>query len=231
MCDEPWFSMLVQLVHRAIMKKSIIKKKFASVKLQRFLMHLIGHHLGIIYYNRGGIGYSDTKQECVFITEEPVTIISSYINHSCAPNIDIIPGDNFKLCVTIRPIKCGEQLFVSYFRNDIRRRSMDNKCRGDGLQQMFNFKCECDRCMNALPTTAERSAMKKDESFKTIRLNAKKPSKYSEAETTMMTATCLEFLNRYGHLKWAPEMEIVGERYIEILARKYRNEAQFWVVK
>lgn len=170
LCNEPWFSMLVELIHRALMKKPIIKKKFSSVKLQRFLMHLIGHHFCIVYCNRGGIGYSDSGNECVYVADESLTIISSYINHSCAPNIDIIPGDDFKLCVTIRPIKKGEQLFVSYFRNDTRRRSMNNKSRGDHLQKLFDFKCECERCMDEHPTTAERSAIKKDEAFNALLL-------------------------------------------------------------
>lgn len=231
LCDENWFSMLVQLIHCTLLKKSIIKKKFSSVNLQRFLMHLIGHHFCIIYCNRGGISFSDPGKECAYVTDESLGIISSYMNHSCAPNIDIIPGDDFKLCVTIRPIKKGEQLFVSYFRSHIERRSMNKKSRRDNLQKMFDFNCECERCIDAHPTTAESNAMKKDEVFNAIRLNTKTPSKYSEAESTMMMTKCLEFLNKYGHLKWAPEMEIVGDRYIEALARKYRNEAQLMVVQ
>lgn len=229
--NELWFTTLVQFVNRALLKKPIIKKKFPSVKLQRFLMHLIGHHFSIIYCNRGGIGYNEFKKTSIHVTIESLAIISSYINHSCAPNIDMIPGDDFKFCVTIRPIKMGEQLFVSYFRNDTQRRSIENKTRQDNLRKMFDFECECERCCNKHPTSAQRNAMKKDEAFDYITLNAKPPSKYSQPESTMMITKCLEFLNKYGHLKWAQEMEVVGDRYIEVLAQRYRNEIQMLLVE
>lgn len=72
---------------------------------------------------------------------------TSLINHSCYPNVKHITVDNkFVICVT-RPIKAGEQLYISYGYSFFR---FTRKEREDHLSR-YKFKCECIACVEDYP--------------------------------------------------------------------------------
>lgn len=82
-----------------------IQHYFASKSSQRFLQHLLIHHLGIVRSN----GFYDTSGwtnnlECKYIHD---TI--SLLNHSCAPNAFYMLHNNVGTLLTVRPIKKGDQ--------------------------------------------------------------------------------------------------------------------------
>lgn len=67
----------------------------------------------------------------------------SYFNHSCAPNAYITSSFGFNTCVSVRPIRKGEQICVAYsdkfwMEGTATRQQM--------IQNAFNFQCKCKRC-------------------------------------------------------------------------------------
>lgn len=85
-----------------------IQHFFDSISSQRFLMHLLVHHLGIIRMN----GFCDTfgwtkNLHCKYVHD---TI--SLLNHSCAPNAFYMFKNTVGQLITVRPIKRGDQVFV-----------------------------------------------------------------------------------------------------------------------
>lgn len=105
---------------------------FDSESKQRFLLHLILHHLAINVTN---------AIESEFTAS--IGAVLSLFNHSCAPNLYNYSVDNRKLCITIRPVKKGEQLFISYLGPDDEQTA---KQRQHLLKSKWNFECKCDKC-------------------------------------------------------------------------------------
>lgn len=69
------------------------------------------------------------------------------INHSCYPNVKHITVDNKFVIVVTRPIKAGEQLFISYGYSFFR---FTRKERYERLSR-YKFKCECIACIEDYP--------------------------------------------------------------------------------
>lgn len=151
----------IYFVYRALK----LPKKFSTLKLRRFLMHLIGHHAYIIQLNTAGLIYEKVPGRLVQNFSEIQAIASCYMNHSCRPNIAIISYGAFKYCITIRPIKKGEQLFVSYFRNDSEYNGYSYEFRQKHLYDVFRSECECKRCCLIFPSKRDHDALKADKSF------------------------------------------------------------------
>ena len=73
---------------------------------------------------------------------------ASLFNHSCFPNIDRITVDNKLAFFVKRPVKAGEQLFISYGMNS----AVDHRDeRQKKLLERFQFQCDCFACTNAIP--------------------------------------------------------------------------------
>lgn len=84
------------LFHSA-MALPLVSKLFATRQKQRFLMHLLYHHLAINVNN----GYENDHTTSI-------GLMLCLLNHSCAPNLFNCAIDNKKFCVTIRPVKKGK---------------------------------------------------------------------------------------------------------------------------
>jgi hypothetical protein len=69
--------------------------------------------------------------------------LTNFFNHSCAPNVRVLFDDSKAKFITVRPIKKGEQLFVS-------ATSMFDKfpvqIRRDTLYRLGGFICKCEAC-------------------------------------------------------------------------------------
>ncbi|KAJ6649304.1 SET and MYND domain-containing protein 4, partial [Pseudolycoriella hygida] len=90
--------------YKSLMTREFIRELlFDTEKKQSFLVHLILQHVVITSTNSSEIG-----------GEKFVFILSSYFNHSCEPNVSYANQHNRLICLTIRPIRAGEQLYVRY---------------------------------------------------------------------------------------------------------------------
>lgn len=65
-------------------------------------------------------------------------------NHSCVPNLEHTLDDNDMInCITLRPIKEGEQLFINYLTGKTFNSADDKR---EYIQQQWNFVCKCEIC-------------------------------------------------------------------------------------
>lgn len=222
------FAIGVYSVYHMLMSVSSIRNKFPSFKLQRFLLNLVGHHLCVIQCNAGGLipSEDDENSTCPDFIETH-TIVTSYINHSCAPNLDLIPVDDCKMCITIRPIKKGEQVFLSYFRNDKSEKTIRNDCRQKFLKLLFNVECECERCCLEFPTPTEHKILRADPLYYRFELFGKASHEYNGKEREKVLSLIENFLNKHGHLNWTKDFQIVAHKYIDVLGYKYRSKTSF----
>lgn len=185
---------------------------FDSIEKRSFLMHLILHHLLVIRTN--GI-----------ISGDPWSVMSvfnvlSMLNHSCAPNLYHPRLGKQQYCVTIRPIRKGQQLFISYLSpNDWS--TMEQ--RQQKLNYSWGFECICERCCTQpshddLSITIQQ--IQTDPLYQFILANYGNTDKEYE-----LLEYCLKFLNKYGHLQWSKQIfAITGtfmNLYIEMLSKEF----------
>lgn len=187
---------------------------FNSVEKRRFLMHLILHHLLVIQTN--GI-----------VSGDPWSVVSvfnvlSMLNHSCAPNLYHPRLGKQQYCVTIRPIRKGEQLFISYLSPNDRSTTEQ---RHQKLKYSWGFECKCERCdctkqpIHDGPTINIVQQIQSDPFYQFILENDGNSDEESE-----LFEYCLKFLNKYGNMQWSLQMcsitSIFMNLYIERLSRQ-----------
>eukprot|EP01133_Synstelium_polycarpum_P011507 gene11507-13425_t len=71
----------------------------------------------------------------------------AFMNHSCSPNVFIaspIVNDKQIRIVSKRPIKKGEELFISY----ITGQNIDTDKRNEQLHEAYGFQCKCRLCLS-----------------------------------------------------------------------------------
>lgn len=84
------------IVFHAILGSSI-RSKFSSTEETRFLFHLIIHH-GLILRSNA------FQRESGFDFEMKINLLTSYINHSCIPNVTVLHKHNTTVVKSILPI-------------------------------------------------------------------------------------------------------------------------------
>lgn len=191
----------VYRLFKSAMIVSSIEQLFDSTQKQRFLMHLILHHLAINVTNASENEY----------TASIGTVISLF-NHSCAPNLYNYSIDSRKFCVTIRPVKKGEQLFISYLGTD------DDQSAGQRqilLKSKWEFECKCDKC-EPRGRIADSNKMKLDPCFKFVHRNFK-PNPTDHMNTTILKKKCTKFLMKYGHLPFSNELNFISDIYTKLI--------------
>ncbi|XP_037031875.1 SET and MYND domain-containing protein DDB_G0273589-like [Bradysia coprophila] len=223
------FGQQVYFVHKKLLDHPTIGSKFNTKETQRFLMHLVAQHYCIINYS-GNIVFDNSDDLVGWNFEEFRSVIAMYMNHSCAPNATLVSFDGYNVIVTIRPIKAGEQVFLSYFRNDkIQHSTIDRK---KYILARCRFNCNCERCNGKSLPSGERNEMKKDECFRYIERNKPKINFLVEGPIQTPAAKeleekCIEFLNRYGRKIWCNEIDFVTDCYRRLLAAKFNNKIHF----
>lgn len=76
---------------------------------------------------------------------------ASLFNHSCYPNVAHVIVDNKLVFIVARPIKAGEQLFVTYGP----RYSTDVISMRQARLSLYGFNCDCVACANKYPRLLE----------------------------------------------------------------------------
>lgn len=191
----------VYKLYKYIMIIPSIEKAFDSEHNQRFLTHLILHHLAINVTNA-------TESE---FTASIGTVLSLF-NHSCAPNLYNYSVDNRKFCVTIRPVKKGEQLFISYLGRDDNQTANQRK---HILKTKWNFECKCDKCEPRCQIV-DSTKMKLDPSYKFVQRTFK-TEHIDNMNTTAIKKKCIKFLTKYGHLPFSNELKYISDIYTTLI--------------
>ncbi|XP_055302997.1 histone-lysine N-methyltransferase SMYD3-like [Sitodiplosis mosellana] len=191
----------VYKLFKSIMIIPSIERAFDSEGKQRFLMHLILHHLAINVTNATESEYTAS-----------IGTVLSLLNHSCAPNLYNYSVDNRKFCVTIRPVKKGEQLFISYLGPDDEQTA---KQRQHLLKTKWNFECKCDKC-EPRGQIADSTKMKLDPCFKFIQRTFK-TDQVDNMNTSAVKKKCIKFLTKYGHLPFSNELKYISDIYTTLI--------------
>lgn len=195
---------LIYKVYTALMDISMVEKMFDSLQSKRFLMHLIGEHLLIISNNAyGGLDMSTA-------TASSITLVLSLFNHACAPNVFNSTTGYAEVCITMRPIKKGEQVFTKYLCGD-----RTTRLRQEILLKQWGFICKCDKC-HPHCSAVDRARMKSDPRYRQLESNLSLAS-YGMCDFKTFTPKCVEFLQTYGHLPWCEEIDVALKFYTKCL--------------
>lgn len=103
---------IAYFIFHAIMNSTKLANKFRTTAAQRFLVHLIVHHYNILRKN--SFGYEQGTAEI-----HELSLITSYFNHSCLPNLAKLTNGNISVCKSILPIKRNDQLFLTYIAGEV----------------------------------------------------------------------------------------------------------------
>lgn len=107
-----------------IKTRSSVQSMFRPTKMAQFLSHLALHHMYILtcnVYEASHIVFPAYESMLGVKQSAPETLFgiglvpySSQMNHSCAPNICRFFVNDTVVYKVLRPIKTGEELFISY---------------------------------------------------------------------------------------------------------------------
>lgn len=198
-------------VYTTLMNIQQVKILFDTEKKRKFLMHLTIHHLTIIVINQFRHERKNTGEHKM--RTDYVYDVLSLMNHSCSPNLfNNSTPDDIGYCVTVRPIWKGEQVFINYLGNDTR---MSRHERQEKLQFSWNFDCKCERCKSdqTFESDAMKADMEKDKSYQYVsstcqRVHCKEINSAC-GKRQHLKNECVKFLNKFGHLIWSRELQIV----------------------
>lgn len=189
-----------------------VEKQFDTSEKKRFLMHLVLHHVCVMasnaYKTKG-------NKSCV-------SIVQSYLNHACAANLLSTDDGKYAICTTVRPVKAGQQLFVTYFGELFCTEPVDF-CR-KYLLETYGFQCTCERC-KPNPSLMKPLNLASDPAFKCVAKEMRMLPSYEHGKKKLIALQkkCVDLLNRIGDKHWCDQLGFIMQSYgnlFEILNNK-----------
>ncbi|XP_055295185.1 SET and MYND domain-containing protein DDB_G0273589-like [Sitodiplosis mosellana] len=211
---------MIYLMHQKILKQPSMPTFFKTKGQKRFLMHLIYHHMMIIRNTTQTIRCRSIEGK-QYIKSHQLSITASYFNHSCVPNVCIIHANGFINCVTIRPIRRNEQLFVTYIDN-IDEMFPGKEDRQKVLQTRYNFQCDCALCtMNVASISMKQLQVDADYKFIQSMFNTDSLAKglYNRQQIELMKDKCCSFLTKNGWCVWSAETRHIAKVFCHLIRR------------
>lgn len=211
LCGSEFFgAQYVYPIYKFLLDIPRVGEFFNSLKHQRFLMHLIAHHVQICHQNTRMIQQQNLSDKTMKMEPQYslTGLIQKYFNHSCAPNIQMISFDNMSIYFTVRPVKKGESLQQSLFPFLQQCRNIRQKV----LLEQKDMVCKCIRCRGPNASYSVRQRMAQDPDYRYIKSNGTSVQQiilnYEE-----MVKRCDGFLTKYGGETWCDEIgEVVTVR-------------------
>lgn len=191
------FGKIVFFIFHSIMRSSTIGNKFVTMAAKRFLVHLIFHHGMILATN----SFSFESDEAHI---HKLALITSYINHSCLPNIVKLSKANLSICKTILPIKRGEQLFLKYIHGDAFE--MTGQERNDFLEKIYGFRCRCNLCSHG---RLQAGALDNDPSFVYVSSNILDDT-FVTNNIANIIQQCTKFLHQHQAMIGSKEVSYIA---------------------
>lgn len=131
------------------------------------------------------------------IKKKALFIIQSYFNYACAPNLLYFPHNGHSVCFTIRPIKKGDQLFVSYFGDFNEQAEVCHNL----LWTHFGFDCNCERCVPNCDDESLVNAIMSDQQVAFL-YDAFEQKWKSPENVKVLINTCVKLLQKFGSMPW-----------------------------
>lgn len=136
-----------------------------------------------------------------------LSLLFSLFNHACSPNLLNFSLFDQQICIVLRPIKKGQQLFVTY---KCRSSDMSTANRRAQLMDCYLFLCKCDKCEPQF-SASEIAKLKTDQTYKFLQRNRNQNLLVDKTRRNIKMK-CIEFLNKFGHT-WCPEIDFVLDMY------------------
>lgn len=176
-----------------------LKNMFTEEQHKHFLMHLIVYHSFVTHAN----AFSRSNDCGLFI-------VSSYFNHSCAPNLSFTDCGNLRIGTILRPIKKGQQLFATYLGED--RRNQPTYLRQLYLGKQFGFQCQCEKCKVQSSLSHGSSLLYEPRYHSLEKEFAKEP--ITKKESFELRQKSIELLKKFGNtVPWTMELENIAKVY------------------
>lgn len=201
------FRKIAYFIFHSIMGSSKIAYKFETTAAKRFLIHLIFYHGMILDTN--SFSFED---DVVHI--QKLALLTSYINHSCLPNVTKLSKGNLSICKTILPIKRGDQLFLTYIRGE--PFDMTGKERNDFLEKTYGFRCNCNLCTHG---RLQAGDLDNDPSFMYVSSNVIE-NNFVNGNVANVIQHCIAFLLRHPTMIGSKEVAYIAN----ILAAMFSKE-------
>lgn len=195
--------MINRVVECLVSVPGIIKTETSDLK--RILKHMASRHIATIRINSFSEIIPTGKGIC---NRYYMHDALSRVNHSCSPNIHHYFDDaNMIRGVCVRPIKQGEQIFITYlgemkFQSDIIRRMY--------ITENWRFNCNCELCCTNIHDNQI------EPSFGLI---TKQAMKKNEPISSSMIEECQKYLNKYGH-SWSTAVQYAVSCLVFIIHKK-----------
>lgn len=195
------------MAHRVVDCIWGLPKIRASIKtdLKRLIFCMASRHIATIKINSFSEEFTVGKGVC---TRYSLHDALSIINHSCAPNLHhYYDTENVIRCVSIRPIRKGDQIFISYlgdmkFNDDISRKSY--------IKKNWSFDCECEMCHHDI------HANQPGPLYKYIKNNFELKKNFHPQYPSCLVDNCKKYLNQYGH-SWSNAVDFVVSCFIFLI--------------
>lgn len=183
-----------------------IARLFDTIAKQRFLQHLIVEHIMIV-----------RKIENRNVVKHSFSLTSALFNHQCTPNVFILSLRGKTVCVTNRPIRSGEQLFVAY----VPMLPMLPMLQRESLYENYGFWCKCTKCVPIALGPHHRQAIGDDESFQFLTMYHYSTMTFGEFSGAIVKKHCIDFLTKFGHIPHNTFTEYVTQTFIRSIAYEY----------
>lgn len=185
------------------------------------------HHICVINAFTTKIGGVGTENGCL----EIIAPITSYLKHSCAPNVSKFLLGQSIIVVAMRPIEPGEQLFASYC--DILKHRAD---RQKFLQNEYGFVCSCERCMSPADDISWDGKPVDDQQFHAyhckairdfVRHNFVHLTSNDQAKRKEITEQFQDILQRYGRMPWNYTITWAYVVFSLLLSQRFQKKLQY----
>lgn len=214
----------IHLFYELLLGQSELTPYFTVEKYRRFFTHLIMHHVAVYKSNKitnqrliGNVGAILSQINYIY-EDDCMGLLKTYFNHSCAPTITFYCDNGFIVGKIIRPVKNGEQIFVSYYGNLLGLTWND---RNDPMAGKFSFDCNCFRCESRVDDNQDSSfSFNYGADYIFLRGSFSPNRSYPNERTRrIVEEKCIRFLREFGRDDWSYALEYVMEAYCAALKR------------
>lgn len=172
-------------VYKTLLRIPQIGDMFQSTKHQRFLSHLIAHE--------------DSRLSCKVSGAFMGQLMYKYFQHSCNPNLSQIGRDGNIVWFSIKPMKKGEEFYISLVSLNMDSIQKIQK----QLWDLEHIKCKCPRCRGKISSPEQCRRMVDDPISRNIALNLHlMQMNIEQSNPTMLMDNCVAFLRKYGRMDW-----------------------------
>lgn len=208
--QNPDTRLIIYSIYKACQSVPNIAAKFNLLKHRRFLMHLINHHAQITNFNSYHVNNQQSKNVDFY---HQIGLMTKYFTHSCGPNVLMSERDGVSIYTTIRPIRKGDELYITYFKFLL----LPKHVRQQHLWHHAHIKCNCSRCVGQEASLDQRQQLTMDPDLRTILSSASNLSPYDNQKIEETMEKCIAFLKKYGQIEWCDEIGKVVDVYMKTM--------------